>query len=159
MARMTGSLVISGRDGWEWESAPDGGEEPVATGKEKRETGHVAGPRPYASPFPFPVSRASYESIDERAKEDHNAHDAVRGEERRVQVRQVPRLHQPVLPRDDPGPDRDPAVVGRPETRPRAERHQGDQGQPVQDLRERDASPLPEPHHRGVQALGPVERL
>ena len=59
MAKITGSLVITARDGSGSDCASGDGAAPVAAGNGKRETGKVPAAPPYVSPFPFPVSRAS----------------------------------------------------------------------------------------------------
>src|SRR5436190_23198708 len=106
--------------GWASGRAAGDGAAPVATGNEKRETGHVGSHQPYVSPFPFPVSRvSSQDSVHQRAEKHDDTDEPVGTEEGRVEPRQVSWLHQLVLPGDERRAERHPGVVGH--TEPRAD--------------------------------------
>src|ERR1043166_6400800 len=158
MAKTTGNR-FNALSGSVSDCASGDGAGPVATGNEKREAGHVPGPRPSVSPFPFPVSRASYESIDERAKEDHNAHDPIRREKRRVEATQVSAPDQPVLPGDQRGAHRDAGVVRGSQGGPDAEGDETGEGESVQHLRDEDRAALPQSDRERLKPLSAIERL
>src|SRR5689334_14851390 len=100
---MTGSLLISARDGWGWESASDGRADGGARENAERET-RKPEQAPPALVRLFRVStsafRVSQDPIYEGPEEHHDADNAIGGEECRIEPRQVSRLHQPVLPRN-----------------------------------------------------------
>src|SRR5207302_11124363 len=120
MARITGSLVIalaySVRESAS--GAPAGG---GAAENAERETRKAEQARSALARL-FRVStsafRVSQHPVHEGAQEHHDAHDAVRGKKRRIEPRQVSRLDEPVLPRDQRGPDGDAAIVRDPEVAP-----------------------------------------
>src|SRR6266851_6502713 len=103
MAKITGSLLISARDGSGWESASGG---PAGAGEAVRGAWYgVASSAPQASGAPHQPSTThhaviSQHPVHQRAQEDHDADNAIGGEERRIEPRQVSRLHQVMLPCD-----------------------------------------------------------
>src|SRR2546425_3307891 len=120
---------------------------------------------PPRSPFPshsalrIPHSALSQHPIPQGAQEHHDADDAVGGEERGIEARQISRPHQPVLPSDERGAEGHPRVVHRAQPGAEAEGNQRQHGDAVQHSGEHDAPTLPEPHHRRLEPLGPVELL
>src|SRR6266581_5544855 len=115
MARITGSLVVTARDGSGWGSAWGAPAAGGAAENAERETRKAEQARPaLARLYRVPTSafRVSQHPIHQRTEEHHDAHDAVRGEERRIQPRQVSRLHELMFPRDQRCADGDADVVG-----------------------------------------------
>src|SRR5213082_1957449 len=98
MAKITGSLVITGLDGSGWESDGDGRADGVGVRGARYAVASVA-PRACAAPKqPRTTHRAlaSQHPVHEGAQEHHNAHDPVRGKKGRIEPRQVSGLHEPV---------------------------------------------------------------
>src|SRR6059058_1951419 len=124
MAKITGSLLISARGGWGSESASDAQAGAGAGVNAERETRKAEQARPAPARL-FRVStsafRVSQDPIRQRAQEHHDAHDAVGAEESRIEPRQVSRLHEPVLPRNQRRADGHADVVRDPEPRPHPE--------------------------------------
>src|SRR6185437_5393420 len=111
---MTGSLVIARADS-EWESvsgelADEGAPENAERGTRKAEQARPALVRPFR--VPTSAFRVSQDPIYEGPEEHHDAHDAIRGEEGRIEARQVSRLHELMFPRDQRCADGDADVVG-----------------------------------------------
>src|SRR6266851_37155 len=107
---MTGSLLISARDDSGWESAWDGRAGGEAVENAERGTRNAEQARPaLARRFRVPTSafRVSQYPIHQRSEEHHNADNAIRRKERRIEPRQVCRLHEPVLPRNQRRPNGD----------------------------------------------------
>src|SRR6185437_7736691 len=147
---MTGSLVIARADS-EWESAWDGRAGEGARENAERGTRKAEQARPALVRL-FRVStsafRVSQDPIYEGPEEHNDAHNAVRGEEGRIEARQVSRLYELMFPRDQRCASGDADVVG--DTHPRAdpEQHERDQCQAVQQLGRQDGPRLSEPHHQ-----------
>src|SRR2546428_3869416 len=108
MARMTGSLLITARDGSGWESAGDGRADGAVVENAERGTANAEQARLALArlfrvpPSAFPVSQ---DPIHQRTQEHHDADNAIGGEERRIEPRQVSPPHEPMLPLDHPFAD------------------------------------------------------
>src|SRR5216684_2396010 len=105
---MTGSLLISARDDSGWGSAWDGRAGEGALENAERGTRNAEQALPaLAHLFPVPTSafRVSQDPIHQRSEEHHDADKAIRRKERRIEPRQVCRLHEPVLPRNQRRPN------------------------------------------------------
>src|SRR5213596_2710114 len=110
---MTGSLFISARGDSEWESASDERAGAGAGVNAERETRKAEQARPAPARL-FRVSTSAFhvsrDPIHEGTQKHHDAHDAIGRKERRIDPRQVSRLHQAVLPRDQRRADGDADV-------------------------------------------------
>src|SRR5881628_2456855 len=118
MARITGSLLISARGGWRSESASDAQAGAGAGVNAERETRKAEQARPAPARL-FRVStsafRVSQDPIHKGAQEHDYADQSVGAEEGRIDPRQVSRLHEPVLPRNQRRADGHADVVRDPE--------------------------------------------
>src|SRR6266550_7902715 len=162
MARMTGCPLTSARGDSVWGNAWDAAADVVAEVRGASYVVACAAPRTDGArdqPRTTHHAPQSYQAIQQRAHEHHDADDSVGGEKRGVEAREVPGLDQAVLVRDEPCADRHADVIGGPESYGRTERDQGEHREPVHQLRDEDAAGLPEPHHGGMQALHAVEVL
>src|SRR3989442_3784355 len=115
MARMTGSLLITARDGSGWESAGDGRADGAVVENAERGTANAEQARLALArlfrvpPSAFPVSQ---DPIHQRTQEHHDADNAIGGEESRIEPRQVSRLHEPMLPCDQRCAESNADLVG-----------------------------------------------
>src|SRR6266542_5063582 len=139
IARMTGSLVIAraGSVRGNVSGAPADAEagENAECGVRNAEwtSARLAACRPShrASTPSFSIPHSAFRHpqlsehpIRQRAKKDHDAHDPIGREKRGVEAAQVSRLHEVVLPGDEPGADRDAPEVCPAEARARPEQHE-----------------------------------
>src|SRR5437870_3795550 len=146
IAKITGRR-FNALSGWGLDFASDGPADDAGRGRRERGEVPYGAPRACAapertSPFsPLPLSKRtsplsllpfSQDPIDQGAKEHDDADNPVGGKERRVEPRQVVRLHEPVLPGDEHGADRDPHVVRHAEPGAQPEQDEGQDREAVQ---------------------------
>src|SRR6266496_4360803 len=162
MARITGSLVVTARDGSGWGSAWGAPAAGGAAENAERETRKAEQARPaLARLFRVPTSafRVSQHPVHEGPQKHDNADQPVGAEKRRIEPRQVTRLDELVLPGDQDSAERDAAEVGDAEVGAEPEQDQRREREAVQQLGEQDGARLAEPHHQRGEPLGAVERL
>src|SRR5690349_5349835 len=85
-ASTTGSLFISDRGDWGWGSGRGGAVGPANAERGSRNAEQSAPASRHPSPFPFPASPLSCQSVDQRAEEHDHADNAVHGEEGRIEA-------------------------------------------------------------------------
>src|SRR5690348_9151453 len=132
MARVTGRRSTTSPDGLAWESELDdewAGREPGVVRSVAAETSVQRSER-----LPTPGALSSYDPIHQRAEKHSDRDDPVHGEERRIELRKIPGLHQLMLPGDQRRSDPYPDIERQVETGSDAEAYQGENGDPVQSL-------------------------
>src|SRR5262245_47570085 len=102
---------------------------------------------------------ASYQSVHQCEPEDGETHDAIHLEEGGIQPGQIARLYQSVLVGENQSGDPYTDVEPEAESGAQTEQGQSGNGDPVQELREENASPLTQSHNRAPQSFSFVERL